>query len=90
MGCIFIYYLYIWGIKLEDYKLQTTLYKSRGSLQETSDIQKLCNKIFKDADNKKSKLSELDLTVIANLYVMFSVHQEKKIQEIVFCNDTIH
>ena len=57
---------------------------------EDVDIQKWFNKIFKDAENKKSKLSELDLTVIANLYVMFSVHQEKKIQEIVFCNDTIH
>ena len=57
---------------------------------EDVDIQKWFNKIFKDAENKKSKLSDLDLTVIANLYVMFSVHQEKKIQEIVFCNDTIH
>lgn len=57
---------------------------------EDSDIQKWFNKIFKDVENKKSKLSELDLTVIANLYMLFSVHQEKKMQEIILCSDTIH
>tara|TARA_Y100000748_G_C15377870_1_gene442474 strand:- start:59 stop:304 length:246 start_codon:yes stop_codon:yes gene_type:complete len=57
---------------------------------EDSDIQKWFNKIFKDVENKKSKLSELDLTVIANLYMLFSVHQEKKMQEIILYSDTIH
>ena len=57
---------------------------------EDSDIQKWFNKIFKDVENKKSKLSELDLTVIANLYMLFSVHQEKKMQEIILCSDPIH
>tara|TARA_R110002020_G_scaffold460638_1_gene679228 strand:- start:128 stop:376 length:249 start_codon:yes stop_codon:yes gene_type:complete len=58
---------------------------------EDIDIQKWFNKIFEDVENKKSKLSDPDLTVIANLYMLFSIHQEKKIQEtMILINDTIH